>query len=111
MTLRRIAGTRLEDPALEQMRIQHHEAIAELQGLPASAARVMEGVSLADGIVTPVAHGLGRPARWVGVSPPRGPVTAGIIEEVRDGSHDRRKVVALKATGWGATITVDVVAL
>ena len=99
--------TRLPDPALDAVRQDHAAAIGELQNLPAASMRVIQGVELADGIATPVAHGLGRPAAWVRESCPRGAATAGLVEEIRTGTGDRRKVVVLRATGWGATITVD----
>ena len=97
----------LEDEDLERMRLEHEDKIVELQKLPASSLRVIANVTLADGILTPIPHGLGR-AVYVLVSPPRGATSSGRIEEVRDGTYDRTKYVALKATGWGATITVDV---
>jgi hypothetical protein len=102
---------RLDDHKSEQVRRSHHDAIVEQQGLPFSSARVISDVSLADGVVTPVSHGLGRLPLWVRESCVRGAASTGRIEEVRDGSVDRRKQIALKATGWGATVTVDVVVL
>ena len=72
--------------------------------------RVQVEVALPDGQIVPVAHRLGRAPAWVGVSVPRGPVSAGYVEEVRD-SADRARVVALRATGYGATITVDLAVL
>jgi hypothetical protein len=93
----------------DRVRRNHAEAIGELQGRPLVGANIVGDVSLADGVATSVAHGLGRPARFVVASAPRGAVTSGRIEEVR-GTHDRAKYVVLKASGWGATIVVDVVA-
>lgn len=95
---------------LERVRRNHHDAIAELQRLPFAGARVVRDVTLADGVVTPVSHGLGRSA-VVLVSPVRNAAANGRIEEVRDGTHDRTKYAAIKATGYGATVTVDVVFL
>jgi len=106
--MRRLVQTRLADPALERVRQDHAAAIGELQGLPCVALRVVTDVELADGIETPVAHGLGRPALWVRESAPRNASTTGRVDEIRTGSADRRKFVVLKATGFGATITVDV---
>jgi hypothetical protein len=91
---------------LERLRRNHHDAIAELQAGPSARARIIRDVTLADGIATPIAHGLGRPA-FVTHSPPRGPVAAGWIEEVRDGNHDRTKYVVLKANSYGGPVTVD----
>lgn len=109
--MKRLTSIRLPEPAAEQARQEHAAAIRELQDLPAAAARVIAGVELEDGVVTPVAHGLGRPPAFVQASCPRNPSTSGRIEEVRAGDHDRSRVVALEANGWGATITVDVLVL
>lgn len=106
--MRRLTVRTLPDPSLEAVRQDHAAAIHELQALPAVSIRIVTNVSLADGVETPVAHGLGRPPQWVRESCPRSPSTSGRVEEVRTGSGDRRKFVVLKATGWGATITVDV---
>lgn len=92
---------------LERVRRNTHEAIAEMQRVPAMRARTIRGVVLEDGVATPIAHGLGVPA-FVTHTPPRGPVTAGWIEEIRDGSYDLGRFVVLKASGYGATVTVDV---
>lgn len=62
---------------------------------------------LPDGKVIRIGHQLGRYPKLVLCSPPRGAVTAGLLEEVRDGI-DRAKFVGLRATGFGATIRVDV---
>lgn len=97
----------LADEQLERVRRNHGDAIAELQRLPASSTRTIRDIVLADGVATPVPHGLGRPA-FVTVSPPRGISLSGRIEEVRDGAHDRNRYVVLKQTGCGANITVDI---
>ncbi len=83
------------------------ESVRELQDLPASSTRIIAGVELADGVERPIAHKLGRAPLFVRSSDPRGAVSTGRIEEIR-GGYDRSQFVALKATGWGATITVDV---
>jgi hypothetical protein len=98
---------RLDDDKAERVRRNHGDAIAELQRMRAALATLKKDVVLADGVPTPIAHGLGRPA-FATHTPPRGAVSTGRIEEVRDGSHNRDQYVVLKATGWGATITVDV---
>lgn len=91
---------------LERIRRQVHEAIGELQSLRSSTARILVDKVLADGVPTPISHGLGRRV-FVTHSPPRGAVSTGRIEEVRDGSYKDDKFVVLLATGWGADITVD----
>lgn len=96
--------------AAETARRTHEGCIRELQDLPASSLRVIAGIELAAGVETPVAHRLGRVPLWVGVSAVRNASTSGHVEEVRSGGN-RSQTVILKASGWGATITVDVVAL
>lgn len=102
---------RLTDVDAERVRREFDRVIRELQNLPSSSLLVISGVSLADTIATVIGHGLGRAPLWVGPSAPRGPSSTGRIEEIIDGTHDRSQVVVLKATGWGATITVDVALL
>ena len=96
--------TKSED--IDRLHKNVREAVRELQALPHTSERVIKNKELVDGKVTPIAHGLGRPV-YVFVSPPRGAVATGRIEEIRDGAHDLNKFVVLKASGWGATITVD----
>lgn len=64
-------------------------------------------VSLPDSKVVRVGHQLGRYPKMVVWSPPRGAATPGLLEEVRDGI-DRSKFVGLRATGFGATVRVDI---
>ncbi len=97
--------------AAEAARRVTEECLREIQISPAAGARVIENVVLADGIVTPVAHKLGRTPVWVKESCVRGAVATGRIEEVRDGSHDRTRVVALKATGFGGPITIEMLVM
>jgi hypothetical protein len=98
----------LEDQDAELVRSEHERKIVELQRLPAAAMRVVYDVELADGVATPVPHGLGRTYLVAIPSAPRGASTTGRIVELRDGAADRTRYVTLTATGWGATITVDV---
>ena len=64
------------------------------------------GVELQDGVAKKLKHGLGRRYREVYVTPPKGPVSTGRIEELTP--TDPTKEVWLKATGYGATVTVNV---
>lgn len=109
----------LADPAAERARRSLANGIRELQRLPA-AAIVVKPTEIPDGAYGTVliAHGLGRPPLWVGVSVPTAPTAllAGTI--VDPGSVDfagnpidRSKVVMLAATGWGRSIFVDVLFL
>lgn len=109
--MRRLTTTRLADATLERVRQEHASAIGELQALPAVTMRIIPDVTLADGVETPVPHGLGRPAQWVRESCVRGAAASGRVEEIRNGTHDRKLYVVLKATGWGATITASVAVL
>jgi hypothetical protein len=110
MSLRAIITPRLPEPQAEEARRVLVESVRELQALPASSLTVIPSVELADGALVSVAHKIGRAPLFVACSAPRGPAAAGYIEEVRDGT-DRKRVVVLRATGYGATVTVDVVAL
>lgn len=108
MRLRPPIAARLADEASERVRRNHEERIVELQRLPGASLTAIQDVELEDGVETPVAHGLGRKPLMVFVSPPRGPSTTGMVVEVRGAPHDRSKVVVLKASGFGATVYVDV---
>lgn len=99
---------RAPDPLLEQIRLAHEAKIVELQRLPAAGLGVVNDIELVDGVPKAVPHKLGRVPTFVKESCVRGAVSAGYVAELRDGSVDRTKYVLLKASGFGATITVDV---
>lgn len=99
---------RSADQTVEQIRSTHEAKIVELQRLPAASLAVLKDVELVDGVAKPIAHGLGRTPTFVKDSCPRNAVSPGVVTEVRDGSVDRTKYILLKASGYGATITVDV---
>lgn len=90
----------------ERIRRNHAEAIRELQLGPLARAVIIRDVVLADGVATPIAHKQGK-AVFAIPSAPRGPSTSGRIEELRDG-YNLTQFVVLKASGWGASITIDV---
>jgi len=98
----------LGDDTAERVRRSHERAIKELQDRPASSMVVIPNVALVDGVSTVVPHSLGRTPTFVREGTPRGATSTGRIDEIRDGSVDPAKAIVLKATGWGATITVDV---
>lgn len=108
MTLSAPITPRLPDIDSERVRRELDAKIAQLQKLPAMGMAVVGSQSLPDSTLTLVPHPLGRAPSFVTCSPPRGASSTGRLEEIRDGSYDRKKFVGLKATGWGATITVDV---
>jgi hypothetical protein len=108
--MKRVLDIRLEGDA-ERARRSIVEAIDELQRLPVVPTQIINDVLLADSVVTLVPHRLGRTPAIALHSPPRGAATVGIISEIVDvaaGNPDRSKFVALKASGMGATVTVDV---
>ncbi len=98
---------RLEDQRSEEVRRNHGQCLRELQNAPGARCVIVEDVSLADGVATIVAHGLGRTPRFVSTSVIRGATSTGRIVESYEGI-DRRKVVKLTANGHGATIKVSV---
>lgn len=101
-----LLAIKLADDTIERVRRNLHAAIDELQRLPAARAVFIKNVELGDGVTTPIAHSLGRPV-FVKHSPVRGAVSAGFIEELRDGQHDRSRFIVLRANDYGATVTVD----
>ena len=100
---------RLSDETAERVRRSHATAIEALQAMPASALTVISGVTLVDGIATTVKHGLGRAPRIVIHGVPRGASSTGRIDEVDNPS--RSQFLLLRATGYTATITVDLAVL
>ncbi len=102
---------RLADKDSEQARRVLVDAVLELQATPAAQANYVTGLALADGVITNVDHGLEREPLMLFVSPPRGPTSKGMIEEIRTTVTDRAKTVLLRATGYTATVVVDVMLL
>lgn len=85
------------------------DAVVEWQRHPLASAQFIRDVELTDAAQTPIAHNLGRPAT-VFVSQPKNAATAGIIDDITHyNAFDRRKFVTLVASGFGATITVDLI--
>lgn len=99
---------RFGDQALDRELRTLRAEVERLAALPSAAGRVITGVELADGVATPIAHGQGRPLVWVRESCPRGAITTGRVVEVTDSGYDPARYVILKASGFGATITVSV---
>ncbi len=99
---------KLDDPDSERARRRHVECLLELQAATFVRGRIVQGVVLANGVETPISHGLGRAPAWVCPGAPRGATSAGRIDEVASASTDRTQTVVLKASGWTTTITVDV---
>lgn len=96
------ATPNLDDEKTEIVRREHERKIVELQQTPAAGLKFVT-TSLADAVATPVAHGLGRRPIFVGQSIVRGATSTGrIVESARDD-----KYVTLTATGYGATIALE----
>lgn len=92
---------------MEEIRRNIYDAIRELQLSPGARATIIKDVTLEDGKETTVPHGLGRRVT-VWPTAIRGASTVGMIQEIRDLTGVRREdYVVLKASGYGATITVD----
>lgn len=100
----KLDDSRLSDAVAERVRVSHAQAIREQQLLP----KVIRDVVLPDSTVALIPHKLGRAPEIVLVSPPRGPLAIGIIEERTTENPDRTKFIALKASGMGAAVTVDI---
>lgn len=108
---------RIADEATERVRRNHEERLTQLEGQ--LAPLVISGVKLANTINVVVPHRLGRRPRYVGVSCVRGALSTGIVRDVTDRSVpgifnqpvDETQVVVLRADGFGATVTVDLLVL
>ncbi len=72
-------------------------------------AKVLHGVKLVDGVLTRVAHGLGRKLQGYIIVGIRGNVAAGYINDQHDGSHaDTGTFMYLTATGYSPTLDMVV---
>jgi len=100
----------LPDVAAERARREHDEQLRALQKRPGVLLEVLPNIELADGAAVYVKHGLGRAPRWAAPSIVRGAVATGRIDELREGV-DRTKYIVLQASGFGATITIDLAVL
>lgn len=100
----RLLDARLQDKDAERVRLSHAQAIREIDARPRLV--VIKNIPLPDSTRVPVPHRLGRAPSWIGPSAIRGAAAAGVIGEFRDGV-DRTKLVEIAASGYGATITID----
>jgi hypothetical protein len=103
-----VLQSRLADPAAERLLRELLRQVEDLRRRPATGLTVLANVELEDGVETPIAHGLGRAPALAWWSLPRGPATVGMVEEVRSDAFNREDHLVLKASGFGATITLDV---
>lgn len=97
----------LPEPTAERVRRAQDARVDELQQLPIVGAKVLEGLVMPDSVLVPVAHKLGKAPRFVRESCVRGASTTGRVEQVTSSKHDPRTYIVLRATGFGATVTVD----
>ena len=107
---------RVDDPVADKVIQSHADAIVELQQLPMAGASIVRNQVLPNGVEVTVPHKLGRKPAYVRESSPRGAVTAGLVRDLGATSTtgkpiDRTKVVVLRADGFGADITVDILFL
>lgn len=107
-SLKPLTLPRVEDAELDRVSREIGRAVGELQQLPAAFLDVIPNVTLRDGVDTPIAHKLGRSAKWVKESCVRGAVTAGVVTEVRSTKHDTKQYVVLRAEGFGGDVTCTV---
>ena len=118
MTLTPPLKLRLEGDA-ERVRQSHAQGITELQELQIAKAVVIRNVTLPDATDTPISHGLGRPPVFVKESAVREgtPIAAaGIIVDLGTRNTagqpiDRSRTVVLRATGYGATLVIDLLVM
>lgn len=106
--VKQLLDARLDDEKTDRVARSISEAVKELQALPAVATQIINDVELPDSVIKLVPHRLGRRPRITLISPPRGPVAIGIIEERTAENPDRTKYLALKASGMGAAVIVDI---
>jgi len=99
-------SARFEDQDQERWRRNVDERIAEIQALPMVGGVVLAGVELEDGVETFVAHKLGRKPVMAWPSFVRNATSTGRI--VHGDTKDPAKYLVLTASGWGATITIDI---
>lgn len=101
----------VNDPESDRVLRDHARCITDLQKLIAAGARVIADVVFADATDTPITHKLGREPLVVIPGAPRGTgLTGGAIYEVLT-TQDRRDIIVLRATGYGASVTADVLVL
>lgn len=94
---------KLDDEKAEAVRADLVRKIVELQGQPFVIGAIISDVRLVDGVATQVAHRLQRKPKWAAPSFVRGAVSTGRIDQ---GAFDD-KFITLTATGFGATVTID----
>lgn len=108
MTLRAPAPAKVDDAATNRALDEHRRAIGSVMSVPLATAVILPNVTLADGVATPIAHGLGRAPLYVRESCVRGAAAMGFVEEVRSSAFRRETHVVLRASNFAATVTVDV---
>jgi hypothetical protein len=110
--MKTLLDSQLSDATAERVRRSHAEAITEIQDLPATSIRCIPNVELPNAVGVQVPHRTGKKVRcWT--SPPRGGGAGGGIFDFGATTpagrpNDQTQFVCLFATGFGATVVVDV---
>lgn len=99
---------KLDDEKAERARRNHHDALLELQRVVISRENI-KTVTFPEGQDVKVAHKLGRAPIMIIPGTVRGAVACGRIDEVL--TEDRSKLIILRATGFGADITAEVLVI
>lgn len=111
--------TKLDDDEAERVHRNTDRQIRELQGAPMASAIIISGVVLPLGTGIVVPHSLGRLPRFIGFSAVTGAITgAGVIQDFGSVDPfgggtpiDRTKFLSLRASSYGAPITVDILVM
>jgi len=116
MALTRLLESRINDATTQSVVASHAVTIKEIMALPASEIRVIGPVQLPDNVGVQVPHGLGRKPLAFFLSPPQGAAAAGVVRDFGSvtpagAPNSQTEFLSLRATGYGATITVMVMVL
>lgn len=103
-----VLSIKLDDENAERARRNHHDALLELQRIVISRENIRT-VTLPEGQSVKVQHKLGRAPIMVIPGTVRGAVACGRIDEVL--TEDRSKQIILRAIGYGADITAEVLVI
>lgn len=93
-------------PALDQNIDAVRMKFAEIDLIKVLRGRLITGIVLPNGTDLDIEHRLDRQESGWFVVDLFGAVSTGRIERMA-GTHDRKKILRLRATGWGGAITVS----
>jgi hypothetical protein len=110
MPLRQAARLPVGDPDTDVAITEVRDVVnAIITNTPPLDGKLFEGVVLADGVIYRLRHGLPRRARWM-IADLAGCITTGRLERIVPSTtnpYDPKVELWLKATGYGASITVS----